>query len=714
MKFWRERLRYLLDYEDAFDDAGELFNPTETEAVVRAIAGLRVLDPAVGSGAFPMGVLHKLTLALRRLDPHNAHWERLQKELAGGKAGAAFEGQERPARDAELLEISRTFEVYRESDYGRKLYLMQNGIFGVDIQSVAGQIAKLRFFISLVVEQRSNDDPNDNFGIRPLPNLETRFVAADTLIGLGAKQQEVLGSGIVKTLEDRLRRVRERYFNARTRETKRKLRQEDGGLRAELAGKLESLGYPHDNAEAVAHWDPYDQNAHAAWFDPEWMFGLSDGFDVVIGNPPYVRGEKIPDKARLRAGFGDFYKGTADVYTYFFRKGIDLLRDNGLLCFITSNKFMRADYGTPLRAFLKRDAPPLFLFDFGRTGSFDATVRPSVLLARKGSRHENLRAATVRGRAGMAHPGFFMEKNGFAMPVADLSDAGWSLAKPALLRLRGKIEAAGTPLKDWDVRINRGVITGYNAAFVIDAATRTRLIDEDPNSAGLIKPWLRGRDVRRWRVDHAGWHAITIASSANISWPWSSQENEADAATVFERTYPSIHSHLFQFEDKLRMRQDRGHFFWELRSCAYYHAFDGPKITYSNLAREMRAVLDRESYLTNQKCYIIPGDDACLLALLNSKLLDFWFRLSLPCLDDPFSGGDMEFNRVAMCNTPIAPAKPATTKRLSALANEIQTAKEADPAADILSPEREIDAIVYALYGLDERDVALIEKAAPS
>ena len=130
-----------------------------------------------------------------------------------------------------------------------------------------------------------------------------------------------MGSDIVKTTEDRLRRVRERYFNAPTRETKLRLRREDTALRAELAVLLESLGFGHDNAKAVSNWDPYDQNAHARWFDPEWMFGLSDGFDVVIGNPPYIRGEKIPDKARLRPEFDDFYRGTADIYTYFFKKG---------------------------------------------------------------------------------------------------------------------------------------------------------------------------------------------------------------------------------------------------------------------------------------------------------------------------------------------------------------------------------------------------------
>ena len=715
MAFWRDRLRYLLDYEAAFDDAGELFDPDETEAVTRVIAGLRVLDPAVGSGAFPMGMLHKLTLALRRLDPDNAHWERLQKKLAGGKAGAAFEGRGRRARDAELLDISKTFELYRDSDFGRKLYLMQNGIFGVDIQPVACQIAKLRFFISLTVEQRTNDDPDDNYGIRPLPNLETRFVAADTLIGLGAGRQIVLGNDAVRTLEDRLRRVRERYFNARTRETKLKLREEDSDLRSELARELKGLDFGHDNAEAVAAWNPYDQNARAAWFDPEWMFGISEGFDVVIGNPPYIRGEKITGKTKLRAEFEELYKGTADIYVYFFRKGVELLGDDGLLCFVTSNKFMRAAYGEPLRAFLKQDAPPLMLLDLGRTGTFDATVRPSILLARKGGRHETLRAATMRDRDGsrsrrgqaMTAPAAFMEKSGFAMPVADLPNAGWSLAEPALLRLRDKIEAAGTPLREYlKGGIYYGIKTGLNDAFVIAADTRERLIAEDPNSACLIKPWLRGRDVRRWRAD---WRSLYVIFTRR--------------GTDIER-YPAIKRHLSRFRPDLEPKNKRGvkrgrkpgsYEWFEIQdNIAYYEAFDKPKIVYPVIGREMRALLDRKGHLTNDKCFIIPGDDAYLLALLSSKLLDFYFRLAMPCLDDPFDGGDMEFRGVFMERIPVAPATSVTKKRLSALANEIQTAKEADPGADTSAPELEIDEIVHTLYGLDKRDIALIDKAAPS
>ena len=201
-EFWQDRLRYLLDYGDAFNDALQLFNTDETERLVRAIAELKVLDPAVGSGAFPMGVLHKLTLALSRLDPDNTRWKDLQRKRAGEKADAAFETRDQYERDAELLEISETFEKY-SSDFGRKLYLMQNSIVGVDVQPVACQIAKLRFFISLAIEQEPDRNAK-NFGIKPLPNLETRFVAADTLLHLKTAVQLDLFRQQLETLKTKL------------------------------------------------------------------------------------------------------------------------------------------------------------------------------------------------------------------------------------------------------------------------------------------------------------------------------------------------------------------------------------------------------------------------------------------------------------------------------------------------------------------------------
>ena len=236
---WLERLHYLLDYEDACDDANELFMAEEAEGIVRAIAEIKVLDPAVGSGAFPMGMLHKLTLALRRLDPDNKRWEALQKERARAKADAAFETQDQQERDAELLEISETFERY-SGDFGRKLYLIQNSIFGVDIQPIACQIAKLRFFISLAIEQE-RDKNADNFGIKPLPNLETRFVAADTLIGLGLSEaKSLLQDDTVQQLLKEIEAIREKYFLANNRPQKFQYTRQEQACRDQLDQALKA------------------------------------------------------------------------------------------------------------------------------------------------------------------------------------------------------------------------------------------------------------------------------------------------------------------------------------------------------------------------------------------------------------------------------------------------------------------------------------------
>ena len=317
-EFWKERLSYLLDYEDAFDDAHELFEEHEKEGLVRAIAGIKLIDPAVGSGAFPMGALHKLTLALRRLDPENVLWEVLQKDLAGRRAAAAFDTSDQDERDAELDEISATFEKYRDSDFGRKLYLIQNSIYGVDIQPIACQIARLRFFISLAIEQDPSGEVADNYGIKPLPNLETRFVAANTLLALDTSGiQMSLTSDEVIRLQEELNTNRERHFHATTRQKKRECRDRDRELRDKLATALQQVvGLPAADAANISRWIPYDQNARADWFDGAYMFGVADGFDVVIGNPPYIQLQKDGGKlGKLYkdAGYSTF-AGTGDIY----------------------------------------------------------------------------------------------------------------------------------------------------------------------------------------------------------------------------------------------------------------------------------------------------------------------------------------------------------------------------------------------------------------
>ena len=373
-----------------------MFEPAEANSVVRAIAELRVLDPAVGSGAFPMGILHRLTLALRRLDPQNQYWEDLQRNRAFEKAKTAFGKDNAATREEELREISRLFETYRDSDYGRKLYLIQNGIFGIDIQPIACQIAKLRFFISLIVEQDSNDNSLDNYGIRPLPNLETRFVAADTLIGLVRPKQDVLDNEAVENLENQLRSVRERHFNARKRHEKHSLQELDHELRAELAGVLEVSGFGHDSAEFVAQWDPYDQSTRAGWFDPEYMFGISEGFDMVIGNPPYVRAD-FPDerhkdtrRAILNSGSYETLWEKWDLFLPFMEKAFNLLRADGVTSLIVSDAFGHAKYALKARNWFLRNALVERIDFLSKVKIFDAAVNNMTYVFRKADGSSNI------------------------------------------------------------------------------------------------------------------------------------------------------------------------------------------------------------------------------------------------------------------------------------------------------------------------------------
>ena len=558
LEFLDERLRYLLDYEDAFDDANELFEKVEVAGIVQAISEIKVLDPAVGSGAFPMGVLHKLTLALRRLDPDNIHWEALQKKLATRRAATAFDMRDRNERRAELDEISETFDRYRDSDFGRKLYLIQNSIFGVDIQPVACQIAKLRFFISLAIEQPV-DNEADNFGIKPLPNLETRFVAANTLLSLDKPDQMSLGqTAEVQRLEQKLNENRERHFHATLRAQKLEYQLQDARLRTELATKLQKSLTP-TAADQVAKWDPFDQNAAADWFDPEYMLGIADGFDVVIGNPPYIQLQKNGGKlGKLYkdTGYATFAR-TGDIYLLFCEKGCQLLKSaQGLLTYITSNSWLKAEYGKALRRYLAERHSPLRLLEMGKDVFENTIVDTSVLLLRegKGIGKEPCRAVDIDR---IPTKDFPPEESSWGQTRPD-GEKPWSILSRTEQSVMDKMQARGTPLKDWDISINYGIKTGYNAAFVIDNDTKRALIRRDRRSGEIIKPLLRGRDIQRFLSDWAG------------LWLIDTHNGYAGVPAVDVNEYPAVKNHLDDHYPKLESRMDKGRTPYNLRNCAYH------------------------------------------------------------------------------------------------------------------------------------------------
>ncbi len=697
---WEERLRRLLDYlehEDA--DTQQGFTDAERDGIVRAIAGLKALDPAVGSGAFPMGALHKLTLALRRLDPHNTRWEALQKELAGQRAAAAFDTANQQERDEELAEISETFERYRDSDFGRKLYLIQNSIYGVDIQPVATQIAKLRFFISLAIDQDA-DPKAGNFGIKPLPNLETRFVAANTLLGLGGLSRE-LTSERTRELQQQLNANRESHFHATTRAMKLQYRERDRGLRRALAESLTQSGLDAGHAAKVAQWDPYDQSASADWFDAEYMFGVTGGFDVVIANPPYIQLQKNSGELRRLyqdAGFATL-TSTGDIYQLFYEKGVQLLApQTGLLSYITSNSWLKAEYGKATRRWFAEGHTPLRLLEMGKDVFENAIVDTSILIARHGSSDLGGKAVDMDRLRDKTFP----PDESLWSDLRPQGDGPWTTLSSIEQSVMDKMNAKGAPLKEWDVRINYGIKTGYNKAFIVDNATKEALVASDPKSTEILKPVLRGQDIQRFRVKWAGLWLIYSHSQ------------------VAEEDYPAIHNHLLPHREKLSKRRGGAnpktgqvpYEWWQLQVDYYnsgaYREFTKEKLFWMDMSPRGRfAYSDTEMYCNNKGFIMTSRSLKYLCAVLNSNIITWFIKNSARTT----GMGLTQWERFSVERIPIPKISAAKQRPFIRLVDRILAAKAADPEADTGEIEEEIDWLVYKLYGLTEEESTAIERS---
>jgi hypothetical protein len=322
-----------------------------------------------------MGMLQKLVYIIHKLDPDNMKWMQLQID-------AAAKIPDPSSRDAAITAIERDF-ADNEDDYGRKLYLIENCLYGVDIQPIAIQISKLRFFISLVCDQRTNRSKKENHGIKPLPNLETKFVAADTLIGLPEMEQMELVDPRVYEIEAEIELHYHSHFGIQRRDQKLAVQRKIKDLRKELGRLLaESLMAPK-KAQHVADWDPFDPQASSDFFDPHWMFGrsLAEGFDVVVGNPPY--GAAIGDALKTVVSSSYSHQDyQLDTYLLFIERGMTLLKNNGVQCLIVPNTWLASLMFKSIRQFVFGETLLISLVDI-RTKVFAAVVDNNILAHRK-------------------------------------------------------------------------------------------------------------------------------------------------------------------------------------------------------------------------------------------------------------------------------------------------------------------------------------------
>lgn len=394
------RLTELISYAETPNP----FDEKETKALIKVINNCKILDPACGSGAYPMGILHKMVHLLQKLDPGNKLWQEQQKENIIGaqirlleKDRLAIKGlndkavriKAEKAVESRLKEIDEIFESKNNfDDYARKLYLIENCIYGIDVQPIAVQISKLRFFISLIIDQNKQAS-KENFGIRSLPNLETKFVAANTLIGLDKPAQTLLRNPQIEEKETELKELRHKYFTANTRKEKLQYQKQDKKLRQEIAKMLENDGWHTAVAKQIVAFDPYNQNTFATWFDPEWMFGLTTGFDIVIGNPPYIDIKALP-KEDVKLYFKIFKttENRINLYSIFIEKGISILNSTGLLAYINPNSMLINESYTKIRKHILNGVEKIIKLP---DSVFEAaTVETIIIFARKLSVSSNV------------------------------------------------------------------------------------------------------------------------------------------------------------------------------------------------------------------------------------------------------------------------------------------------------------------------------------
>ena len=692
-----DRLRHLL----AYNDEPHQFTDTEVEHLIAAIDTLKILDPACGSGAFPMGILHKLVFLLSKLDPRNAQWRQRQIDRVQNTITEAEKIDDSVIRESTIDELEREIENINEAfernalDYGRKLYLIENCIYGVDIQPIATQIAKLRFFISLIVEQRI-DETRENRGVRPLPNLETKFVAANTLLDIEKPAQMSLRNPEIDTKEQALEEVRRRHFTARTPRTKDRYRQRDAELRVEISTLLKRDGFPSETTEKIAEWDPYDQNVTADFFDPEWMFGITEGFDVVIGNPPYISHDKIPKqlKAKIKNGYQS-YQPFADIYCYFIEKAIDLQNEGGILSFITSNSYLRAEYGAPIRGLLHNRNILIRMLNIENSQVFEsAIVNVSIIVSRKPTNPSDDFCIVVNSPFSGESFEDFVRVNGFNYPQVYFDSKSWNLAEPKLVELQKKLESSGKTLEELNTKIRLGIATGSNEAFLIDEDKKRKFCEKNPINTEIIKPILRGRDISRYSYTLPKQYVLLTKNGVNV-----------------ERDYPDIYEHLESFGDKFKNRGAQGQHWTNLRACSFYDDFKKEKIVWIELSDLGRfSLCNDEVYLLNSAYFLLPPpdiDSKFLLGILNSSTIRFYLSL----VAETSGMGTSRWINNYVKEFPIPAVAYEQQTGIIGIVHQILEAKIANPDADTADLEQEIDKQVYALYNLTQEEVAIMAKA---
>jgi type I restriction-modification system DNA methylase subunit len=600
----------------------------QEKEILAALETVRVYDPACGSGAFPMGMLQLLVKLHQRLTSQ-----------------------------------TETYEV--------KLHYLEKSLFGTDIEPMAIEISKLRAWLSLIVDQE------DSGNVDALPNLDFHFICCNSLVRLKNEDSNTLS--FFEEPKNEMTAIKTKYFYSVSPTEKK-----------QLQSQYEEFIKRHtdvvsDRVQQLLSYHPFNSDKPAEFFDKFEMFGMAEGFDIVISNPPYVRQERIKYK-NLISDY-QLFTSTADLYTYFFELAFNNLKPDGVISYITSSKYGRALYGEGLRRLIATEKEINYLVDYGNEHVFTAITNTWV----------------VQLTSKLAAPDhkFKLLKSIDALPVfvpqSQLTSEAWAFNDDVTEDVKNKIRAVGPLLKDSSYRIFYGIKTGINEAFCIDEETKDFLIQLDNKNAEILKPLIRGRDIARYEIKPiVSW---MIATKNEFSVP---------------QLYPTIAKYLEkrdkELEGRIKSRNDQGAHWMNLRDCAYYPEMEGEKLVWIELSdRNKFAHTNNGEYTLAGTSWMIVGPELkALLGVMNSSVINFYFKF----ISNSSGMGTTQWRKYAVENIPIPDfekAPKAVLESLISLVDKRLLMKLADRQKECLELEQEIDRVVYKLYSLDPADIALIE-----
>ncbi|MCP4582393.1 MAG: hypothetical protein GY839_12335 [candidate division Zixibacteria bacterium] len=551
----------------------------------------------------------------------------------------------------------------------KKREILLNNIYGVDIDAQAVEVCQLSLYLKLLQEETEASalSHQTEFQETLLPALNKNIVCGNSLIGT-----DILDGQLFPREEER---------------------------------KLNPMNF-EDAFPDVMKWG---------------------GFDVIVGNPPYVRQESLGKtfKNYALANFNT-YASTADLYTYFIERAHKILKAKGLFGYIVSNKFMRANYGRPLREFLVSKTKINQIIDFGELPVFiNAATFPAILITGNiPSRKQKYTHAAIK-RLDFDTLSNEIITNGKQLDESAVKADCWSLVEPAKQAVFNKIKAQGIPLGNYlATKICLGIKSGLSKAFIIDGSTASSIIKKDAQAKTVIKPFVLGDHVRNYYIQNKDRFLICIPNGwtrekagKNAGWSW------------FANKFKALASHLAQFEQKARKRCDKGEYWWELRPCDYYNAFENPKIIYPDIAKESRFSFDEEGFYSANTTYIIPSADIYLLGILNSKLIFSYYKNIAAVLGDADKGGRLRWFTQNVIKLPIRKlnsknkADMRSHKEIVSKVKAILEAKKHLAKAQTdkdktyyeskcTTLNRQIDRLVYKIYNLTGDEIKLVEESA--